>query len=136
MVKELGIQASGHELTKLQAIEEMKHAEEIVERIIFLDGTPSVDVGLKPRLRSKVQEQVEANLKDERDAVCQYKKPRRSASRDGGSGSHVRWHDPGRATCRILGGADERNPGVSIANYLARQWTPKSSYHERCAIQR
>ena len=86
MVKNWGYKRLG-ELTKLQAIEEMKHAEGIVERIIFLDGTPSVDVGLKPRLRSKVQEQVEANLKDERDAVCQYKKPRRSASETAAQGA-------------------------------------------------
>lgn len=43
-------------LTKARAIEEMKHAEGLIERIIFLDGVPSVEVGLKPQLGSKVQE--------------------------------------------------------------------------------
>ncbi|HXZ31240.1 MAG TPA: bacterioferritin [Terriglobales bacterium] len=60
------------ELTKTRAIEEMKHAEGLIERIIFLDALPSVDVGLKPQLGSKVQEQLEINLKDEVDAVRQY----------------------------------------------------------------
>jgi bacterioferritin len=60
------------EHTKLRAIEEMKHAEGLIERIIFLDSTPTVDVGLKPQLGSKVQEQLEINLKDEQDAVRQY----------------------------------------------------------------
>jgi bacterioferritin len=60
------------DLTKSRAIEEMKHAEGLIERIIFLDGIPSVDVGLKPQLGSKVQEQMEINLKDETDAVRQY----------------------------------------------------------------
>jgi len=60
------------ELTKTRAIEEMKHAERLIERIIFLDALPSVDVGLKPQLGSKVQEQLEINLKDEVDAVWQY----------------------------------------------------------------
>jgi bacterioferritin len=50
----------------------MKHAEGLIERIIFLDSTPTVDVGLKPQLGSKVQQQMEINLKDEQDAVRQY----------------------------------------------------------------
>ena len=61
------------EHTKVRAIEEMRHAEGLIERIIFLDSIPTVDVGLKPRLGSKVQEQIEdLNLKDEQDAVRQY----------------------------------------------------------------
>jgi bacterioferritin len=60
------------ERTKVRAIEEMKHAEGLIERIIFLDGAPSVDVGLKPQLGSKVRQQMEINLKDEQDAVRQY----------------------------------------------------------------
>jgi bacterioferritin len=60
------------ERTKARAIEEMKHAEGLIERIIFLDSIPSVDVGLKPQLGSNVQQQMEINLKDEQDAVRQY----------------------------------------------------------------
>jgi len=60
------------DLTKARAIEEMKHAEGLIERIIFLDGIPSVDVGLKPQLGSKVQEQLDIDLKDELDAVREY----------------------------------------------------------------
>lgn len=60
------------ERTKARAIEEMKHAEGLIERIIFLDDIPSVDVGLKPRLGTNVQQQMEINLEDEHDAVRQY----------------------------------------------------------------
>jgi bacterioferritin len=60
------------EIIKVRAIEEMRHAEGLIERIIFLDSTPTVDVGLKPQLGSKVQQQMEINLKDELDAVRQY----------------------------------------------------------------
>ncbi len=60
------------ERTKARAIEEMKHAEGLIERIIFLDSIPTVDVGLKPQLGSKVQQQLEIDLKDELDAVHQY----------------------------------------------------------------
>ena len=73
--------------TKVRAIEEMKHAEGLIERIIFLDGMPSVDVGLKPQLGRAVQEQMEINLKDEQDAVRQYNAAVRvcEAARDDGS---------------------------------------------------
>jgi bacterioferritin len=75
------------ELTKVRAIEEMRHAEGLIERIIFLDSTPSVDVGLKPQLGSNVQQQMEINLKDEQDAVRQYNEAVRICveARDAGS---------------------------------------------------
>jgi bacterioferritin len=74
------------ELTKARAIEEMKHAEGLIERIIFLDGTPAVDVALKPRLGTNVQTQLEIDLEDELDAVKVYNKSAeicRQASDDG-----------------------------------------------------
>lgn len=60
------------DLTKARALEEMRHAEGLIERIIFLDSIPSVEVGLKPQLGSKVQQQIEIDLQDELDAVRQY----------------------------------------------------------------
>jgi bacterioferritin len=60
------------EITKHRAIEEMKHAEGLIERIIFLDATPVVSVGLKPRLGDKVQQQLEIDLEDEVAAVREY----------------------------------------------------------------
>ena len=57
---------------KKQAIEEMRHAEGLIERILFLDGTPAVNVGLKPKISSNVKAFLEDNLKDEVDAVRQY----------------------------------------------------------------
>jgi len=58
--------------TKQRAIEEMRHAEGLIERIIFFDSVPAVDVGLKPQMGANVQQQMEINLKDEQDAVRQY----------------------------------------------------------------
>jgi bacterioferritin len=60
------------ERTKVRAIEEMRHAEGLIERIIFFDSIPTVDIGLKPQLGSDVQQQMKINLKDEQDAVHQY----------------------------------------------------------------
>jgi bacterioferritin len=57
---------------KKQAIEEMHHAEGLIERILFLDGTPAVDLTLTPKISPNVKAQLEDDLKDERDAVLQY----------------------------------------------------------------
>jgi bacterioferritin len=51
------------ERTKARAIEELRHAEGLIERIIFLDNTPAVDVGLKPQLGSNVQQQMGSTLR-------------------------------------------------------------------------
>jgi bacterioferritin len=58
--------------TEARAIEEMKHAEALIERIIFLDAIPNLAIGLKPQFGSNVQQQMDINLKDELDAVREY----------------------------------------------------------------
>lgn len=60
------------ELTKKRAIEEMRHAEGLIERIIFLDGTPEVKVALRPQIGANVKEHLEIDLKDEVEASEQY----------------------------------------------------------------
>ncbi len=57
---------------KSRAIEEMHHAEGLIERIVFLDSVPDVEVALTPKLGTNVQQQLEGDLKDEKDAVRQY----------------------------------------------------------------
>jgi bacterioferritin len=59
-------------LTKARAIEEMKHAERLIERVIFLDGTPNVTVPLTPKIGATVQEQLEIDLADEAGAIKEY----------------------------------------------------------------
>ena len=57
---------------KSRALDEMKHAETLIERILFLDGVPEIAVGLKPRPGANAQQQLEIDLEDEHDAVRQY----------------------------------------------------------------
>ena len=59
-------------LTKHRAIEEMKHAEGLIERILFLDGMPEVAVPLKPKIGKSVPEHLELDLADELEAVVEY----------------------------------------------------------------
>jgi bacterioferritin len=112
------------DLTKARAIEEMKHAEGLIERIIFLDAIPSVEVGLKPQLGSKVQEQIEIDLKDELDAVRQYNEAVKVCveAKDEGSKAlfDVMIRDEERHTDFLeaqLGAIKE----MGVANYLAQQ---------------
>jgi bacterioferritin len=77
------------ERTKARAIEEMKHAEGLIERIIFLDEIPTVGVALKPQLGRNVQQQMQINLKDERDAVRQYNQAVKVCAKAGDEGSRV-----------------------------------------------
>ena len=59
-------------ITKTRAIKEMHHAEGLIERIIFLDGTPAINVPLTPRVGATVEQQLEFDYADEADAVRQY----------------------------------------------------------------
>ena len=58
---------------KKQSIDEMKHAEELIERILFLDATPSMEY-LALNIGGNVKEQLEADLKLEINAVGMYNK--------------------------------------------------------------
>jgi bacterioferritin len=59
-------------LTKARAIEEMKHAEALIERIVFFDSVPEVNVAIKPTLGKDVPQQFEAGLADETGAIREY----------------------------------------------------------------
>jgi bacterioferritin len=58
--------------TKHRAIEEMHHAERLIERILFLDGKPAVAIPLEPKIGDDPKAQLEIDLADEAGAVKQY----------------------------------------------------------------
>ncbi len=74
-------------LTKARAIEEMKHAERLIERVIFLDGTPDVAVPLTPKIGVNVQQQLEIDLTDETGAIKEYNDASRICREAGDAGS-------------------------------------------------
>lgn len=55
-----------------QSIDEMKHAEELIERILFLDGTPNMTESLRINVGQNVKEQIDSDLKLEIGAVAMY----------------------------------------------------------------
>src|SRR6516162_6345016 len=57
---------------KKQSIDEMKHAEVLIERILFLDATPNLTELMKLTIGRNVKEQLESDLRLEIDAVGLY----------------------------------------------------------------
>ena len=58
--------------SKKQAIDEMKHAEKLVERILFLEGRPNLSKYQKLTIGQTVPEMIENDLKLEYNAVALY----------------------------------------------------------------
>ena len=56
---------------KKQSIDEMKHAEKLIERLLFLDATPQMNY-LELNVGGNVRAQLEADLKLEVNAVGMY----------------------------------------------------------------
>jgi bacterioferritin len=57
---------------KKQSIDEMKHAEELIERILFLEGTPNLTELMQLNVGQNVKAQLENDLKLEVNAVRMY----------------------------------------------------------------
>jgi bacterioferritin len=57
------------ELVRSESIDEMKHAERIIERILYFDGTPNMQRLFPVRVGESVTEQLELDLAVEHEAV-------------------------------------------------------------------
>jgi bacterioferritin len=75
------------EYIKKQAIGEMKHAEMLIERILFLDATPNMSELLQIHVGKNVKEQIASDLKLELDAVKMYNAAVRIAQEEGDNAS-------------------------------------------------
>ena len=109
---------------KKQAIDEMKHAEGLIERILFLDGTPRVDVMPTPRIGANVKAQLENDLTAVLEAVGQYNSSVAICSQAGDNAS--------RALFEKMAADEEQHTDfleaqlsligeVGLDNYLAQQ---------------
>jgi len=74
---------------KKQAIDEMKHAEGLIERILFLEGTPRLDVMPTPKIGQDVKAQIENDLAAEIEAVKQYNNAARLCAEAGDNNSRA-----------------------------------------------
>ncbi|MCA9635035.1 MAG: bacterioferritin [Myxococcales bacterium] len=79
---------------RAESIDEMKHADTLIERILFLDGIPNVQRYHKVNVGETVKEQLELDLQLEYDAIARLNK--------------------GIATCREVGDNASRDLLVQI----------------------
>nr|WP_254007624.1 bacterioferritin [Rhizobium sp. L1K21] len=68
---------------RAESIEEMQHADKLVERIIFLEGHPNLQTVAPLRIGQNVKEVLEADLAGEYDARTSYKKSREICYEEG-----------------------------------------------------
>ncbi|MGD0575878.1 MAG: bacterioferritin [Anaerolineales bacterium] len=76
-----------HEAVEKRAIEEMKHAEKHIARIIFLEGKPSVNKLNSPNIGASVEAQLANDRTAEQDAIRAYNEDIRLAAEMGDNGS-------------------------------------------------
>jgi bacterioferritin len=72
---------------KKQSIDEMKHAEALIERLLFLDATPSLTEPMQINVGKNVKEQLESDLSLELGAVAMYNHAIQVAREEGDNGS-------------------------------------------------
>ncbi|HUI79331.1 MAG TPA: bacterioferritin [Bryobacteraceae bacterium] len=70
-----------------QSIDEMKHAETIIERILFLDGVPNMTELLHLNIGQNVRDQIANDLKLEINAVAMYNRAVATAREAGDNAS-------------------------------------------------
>ncbi|HKN33736.1 MAG TPA: bacterioferritin [Terriglobales bacterium] len=112
------------DVTKKRAIQEMRHAEGLIERIIFLDANPDVKVTLTPRIGKNVQSHLETDFEDELDAIKQYNASAAVCVREGDNGSRELFEEmieDEEKHSLYLGGQLHTIREAGIENYLAAQ---------------
>ncbi len=76
-----------HTMTEKRAIEEMKHAEKLIARILFLEGVPIVSNLKKMNIGASVDAQLKNDLEAEREAIQAYNEGIRLCLELGDNGS-------------------------------------------------
>jgi len=113
-----------HKEIRAQAMDEMHHAEWLIERIIFLEGIPSVSRLNAMKIGKSVQEMIDNDRDDELDAISKYNESIRLAVECGDNGTrellekilkmeegHIDWGEIQRDQIAQMG----------LANYLTNQ---------------
>jgi bacterioferritin len=78
-----------HEVVEKRAMTEMRHAEKLIARILFLDGMPVLSRLNKMEIGSTVEKQINNDRQSEFDAIKSYNESIRIATDMGDNGSKV-----------------------------------------------
>lgn len=76
-----------HDMAEKRAIDEMKHAEKLIDRILFLEGTPVVSNLNKMHIGATVEPQLQNDRAPEEGAIKGYNDGIRVAVAEGDNGS-------------------------------------------------
>lgn len=76
-----------HEVVEKRAIDEMKHAETLIERILFLEGMPIVSELNKLHIGDSVEKQFKNDWEDEMEAINAYNEGIKLAREVGDNGT-------------------------------------------------
>ena len=76
-----------HKADEKRAVDEMKHAEKLIARILFLEGTPVVSKLNKVTIGAAVEAQHKNDWNSENDAIVSYNKAIRLAVEAGDNGT-------------------------------------------------
>jgi bacterioferritin len=79
--------------TRHESIDEMKHAEKLIERILFLDGTPNMSDMFPIKIGKDVKEQFESDLALEMQAVPRLNSAIKTATEAGDNASRDLFED-------------------------------------------
>jgi bacterioferritin len=77
-----------HELIEKRAITEMRHAEKLIARILFLEGLPIVSELNQMNIGANVEAQHKSDWQAEHDAIQEYNADIRAAAEYGDHGTH------------------------------------------------
>jgi len=78
-----------HAAVEKRAIDEMKHAEKLIERILFLEGKPIVSKLNKINIGSTIEQQLKNDLMAEQEAVTLYNADITAAAQLGDTGTKI-----------------------------------------------
>ena len=111
-----------HKAMEKRAIDEMKHAEKLIARILFLEGTPDVSTYGKITIGPDVQRQIANDLKAESGGVKGYNKAVKLAQESGDNGTRELLESILKDEEAHLDWLEAQNDQISqmgIQNYLA-----------------
>ena len=116
-----------HEKTEKRAIDEMKHAEKLIARILFLEGVPTVSNLRKMNIGATVEAQLKNDKAGEADAIRAYNEGIRLCLELGDNGSRelidANLHDEEDHLDWLEAQLDQIAQ-IGIQNYLAEQIRP------------
>jgi bacterioferritin len=113
-----------HEKVEKRALDEMKHAEKLIARLLFLEGRPTVSKLHEMQIGAEVEKQIQNDLAAEQGAIKAYNDGIRVAMEQGDNGTRQLLdsilHDEDEHLDWLEAQLDQIQQ-MGIQNYLAQQ---------------